>query len=134
MRKQPGQMRAHHPAAAHFFGWTIKIFFAKAQPGENLLRLGFELVAAEFIEAIVDVIVNFFGMNRGDVRVIIVPSLDDAAEFEEFRRDGGGEFDNRFVTGWRAFLRRRSRAKVSNRTLLTSEAGTEWTLPGLSGS
>ena len=40
LHQQPRQMRAHDPAAAHL-GGPIEIFFAKAEPGENLFRLGF---------------------------------------------------------------------------------------------
>ncbi len=44
--QQSGQVRAHHPAAAHFPGRPVEILIPKTQPRQNLLGLGFETVAA----------------------------------------------------------------------------------------
>ena len=52
-------MRAHDPAAAHFARGTVEILFAEAEAGQNLFRLGFELIAAEFVKPVVDVVVDF---------------------------------------------------------------------------
>ena len=43
-------------------------------------------------------------MQRLD-RMVGLPGLDDAAQLGEFRRDGRGQFDDRFVADRRAFLR-----------------------------
>src|SRR3954470_9873194 len=59
--QKAGQMRAHDPAAAHFAGRTIEIRFAKAKSRQNLLGLGFQPITAEFIEPIMNVVVNVFG-------------------------------------------------------------------------
>ena len=62
--QQPRQVRAHHPAAAHFAGGPVEIFFPEAKPGENLLGFGFETIAAQLIETIVHIIVNLLGVQR----------------------------------------------------------------------
>ena len=58
LRQQPRQVRAHHPAAAHLARGPVEILLAEAQPGEDLLGLGFEPVAAQFIEPVMHVVVD----------------------------------------------------------------------------
>ena len=48
LHKQPRQIRAHHPAAAHRLQRPVEIAFAKRQPVQNALRFGFELLAEKF--------------------------------------------------------------------------------------
>ena len=50
LREQTREVRAHDPAAAHFARGPVEILFAKAEAGEDLLGLGFELVAAVLSE------------------------------------------------------------------------------------
>ena len=57
--EQPGQVGAHDPAAAHFAGRPVEILFAETEAGEDLLGLGFQAIAAEFVEAVVDIVVDF---------------------------------------------------------------------------
>src|SRR5207253_3379616 len=63
LREQAPQMRAHDPAAAHLAGWAIKIFFAKTQAGEDLLGFGLEPITAQFVKAVVDIVVDVFMME-----------------------------------------------------------------------
>ena len=49
------------------------------------------------------VVVDFIRMQRLD-RMIRFPGLDDAAQFDEFRGDGRGQFDDRFIARRRGFL------------------------------
>ena len=102
--EQAGEVRAHDPAAAHLARRPVKILFAKAEAGEDLLGLGFEPVAAQLVEPVVDIVVDVFHVLRLD-GMVGVPGLDDAAELGEFRRDGRGQLDDGFVAGRRAFLR-----------------------------
>ena len=104
LREQPGEVRAHDPAAAHFLRRPVKILFAKAETREDLLRLGLDLIAIQFVEAIVDIVVNFLRVQRLDW-MIRLPGFDDAAESREFRRNGHRHLHHRLVTGGRAFLR-----------------------------
>src|SRR5262249_54952876 len=101
--QQAGEMGAHDPAAAHFAGWTVEVLFAEAEASENLFGFGFETIAAEFVEAIVDVVVDFFGMKGFD-GMIGFPGFEDAAEFDEIGRNGGSEFDDGFITDGSVFL------------------------------
>ena len=73
LHEQPREVRAHHPAAAQRPGLAIEIRFAKCQPVEDLLRLGFELPAAEFIEGSERVVVFIVILGLG--RLV---ALDDA--------------------------------------------------------
>ena len=59
LHEQPRQVRAHDPAAAHFARLAGRNPFRESQAGQNLLRLGFELIAAEFVETVVHVVVDF---------------------------------------------------------------------------
>ena len=104
LRQQARQMGAHDPAAAHFAGRAVEIFFAETQSGEDLFRFGFEPIAAEFVETIVDVVMDILGVQRFD-RMIGFPGFEDAAQFGELGRDGGGQFDDGFIADGRAFLR-----------------------------
>ena len=97
-------MRAHDPAAAHLAGGAVEVLLAEAQAGEDLLGLGFEAVAAQLVEAVVDVVMNVLGVQRLD-GMIGLPGLEDAAELRVFGRDGGGQFDDGFVGHRGAFLR-----------------------------
>ena len=63
LHEQARQMRAHHPAAAHLAGRTVEIGLAKTQAGEDFLRPGVELITAEFVEAVVGVVVEI-GFTR----------------------------------------------------------------------
>ncbi len=103
LHEQPGQMRAHDPAAAHLPRRPVEILFAKAQPGKDLLGLGFKLIAAEFVETVVDIVVNFFRVQRLD-GMVRFPGFDDPAEFRVFGRDRGGKFHDGFIPHGRAFL------------------------------
>jgi hypothetical protein len=58
LRQQTGQVRAHHPAAAHLARGPVGILFAEAEAGEDLLGLGFETIAAQFIEPVVHVVMD----------------------------------------------------------------------------
>ena len=102
--EQPGEMRAHHPSAAHLARGPLEIALAKSEAGENLLGLGVETVAAEFVEAVVDVIVNVLGMLRLD-RMVGFPGFENPSQLRELRRDGSGQFDHRLVAHRRALLR-----------------------------
>jgi len=104
LRQQASEMGAHDPAAAHFAGGTVEVLFAEAEAGEDLFGFGFETVAAEFVEAIVDVVVDFFGMKGFD-GMIGFPGFEDAAKFDEIGSDGGGEFNDGFIADGRVFLR-----------------------------
>ena len=104
LHEQPREVRAHHPAAAHFARGPLEVALAETQAGENLLGLRFEPVAAQLVEAVMHIVVNFLRMQRLD-RVIRFPRLDDAAQLHEIRRDGRGEFNHSFVAGHRGFLR-----------------------------
>ncbi len=42
LRQQPGQVRPHHPAAAHLARGPVEILVAEAEAGEDLAGLGFE--------------------------------------------------------------------------------------------
>ena len=84
--------------------WPVEIFFAKAEAGQDLFRLRFELIAAEFVETIVHIVVDFLDVIRRDVMVGI-PGHDDPAQLGEFRRDGRGQFEHGFIADRRAFLR-----------------------------
>ena len=53
LHEQPRQMRAHDPAAAHLSRRAVEIRFAKAEAAQDVLRLRFELIAAEFVETAV---------------------------------------------------------------------------------
>ena len=77
---------------------------AEAEAGEDLLGLGFEAVAAQLVEAVVDVVVDVLGVQRLD-GVVGVPGLDDAAELGVFGGDGGGQLEDGLVAGGGVFLR-----------------------------
>ena len=51
LHQQSGEIRAHHPSAAHRLGRPVEIPFSERQPAEDRLGARFELVAAEFVEA-----------------------------------------------------------------------------------
>ena len=97
-------MRAHDPAAAHFACGPVKVLFAEAQAGQDLLGFGFEPVAAQLIKPVVHIVMDFLGV-QGLGRMVEFPGLEDAAELEVFRRDGRGEFDDGLVGDGRVFLR-----------------------------
>src|ERR1043166_182013 len=105
LREQPREVRAHDPAAAHLARGPVEILFAKAEPGENLLRLGFEPVTAQFVEAIVNVVVNVLRMQRFD-GMILFPRLQNAPQLREFRRDRRRELNDRFVRDRTILLRK----------------------------
>ena len=135
LHEQPRQVRAHHPAAAHFARRAVKILFAKAEAGQNLLRLRFQLIAAQFMKAVVRVVVDFLHVIRCDVMVGI-PGQDEPAELDKFRRDGRGQFQHRFIAGRRAFLRQIAEHDVAFlhdlagvRLLLAEDDGKERGLP-----
>ena len=104
LRQQPGQVRPHHPAAAHLARGPVEILVAEAEPGEDLLGLGFETIAAQLVEPVVHVVMDLLRVQRLD-RVVRLPRLEDAAELRVFRRDGRGQFDDRLVRHRRVLLR-----------------------------
>ena len=104
LHEEAGEVGAHHPAAAEFAGGAVKVLFAETEAGEYLLGLGIELVAAEFVKAVVGVVMDFFRVSGVNV-VVGIPGQDEFAEAGEFGGDGGGEFEDGFVPGGRAFLR-----------------------------
>ena len=104
LHEQPRQVRAHDPAAAHLAGRPVEIPFAEAKAGKDLLGLGLQLVAAQLVEPVMDVVVDVLRV-QGLRRMVGVPGLDDAPQLREIRRDGRGQFDHRFVRHGRGFLR-----------------------------
>ena len=104
LRQQPGQVRPHHPAAAHLARGPVEILLAEAEAGEDLLGLGFEAIAAQLVEPVMHVVMDLLRVQRLD-RVVRLPRLEDAAELRVFRRDGRGQFDDRLVADRRVLLR-----------------------------
>ena len=102
-------MRAHDPAAAHFAGRPVEILFAKAEAGENLLRLRFELPAAVLIEDV----------ERGLIRLVVravarLVLFDQLLRLDQLGRGRHRELEDRFLTGGGGFLRE----KTDGRTFL----------------
>lgn len=62
-----------------------KCFFAKAETGENLFGLSLDLIAVQFVEAIIHVIVNFLRVQRFN-RMIRLPRLADAVKCQHRTR------------------------------------------------
>ena len=56
----------------------------QVQAGQNLLRFCFKLVAAQFIETVVNVVMNLLWVQRFR-GMIAIPGFDDPAQFGEFR-------------------------------------------------
>ena len=104
LRQQPGQVGAHHPAAAHLARGPVEILLAEAQAGEDLLGLGFEPIAAQLIEPVMHVVMDVLRV-QGLGRMVGFPGFEDAAQLGVFRRDGGGQFDDGFIADRGVFLR-----------------------------
>ncbi len=112
LREQAREMCPHDPAAAHFARGPVGIFFAKAEARKDLLGLGFEAVAPQFVEAIVDVVVDILRVQRFH-RMVGFPCFDDPAQLNVFRRDAGGEFNDRFISHRRIFLRQIAKGDIA---------------------
>ena len=110
LHQQAGQVRAHHPAAAHLAQGPMEILFAETQAGENLFGLRLQLVAAQLVVAGVDVIVesiSWCAAECSDSAALIF-----RLQVRDFRRDGHGQFQNRFLAGRRGFLRQMADADI----------------------
>ena len=103
MGQQPGQVRAHDPAAAHLARRALKIAGPEAQTGENLPRFGLQAVAAQLVKTVMNVIMDIFRVQCLD-RMIGLPGFEDTAQFGVLRRDGGGQLDDSFITCGRVLL------------------------------
>ena len=99
LHEQTPEISAHDPAAAEFFEWTIEIFFAKGESGQNLFGLRLKLMAAEFVETLVDIIVriDIVGMQG-------FPGLKLLLQFGHFWRNRSRKFEDGFLTCRGAFL------------------------------
>ena len=95
-------MGAHDPAAAHFAQGPMEILLAEAQAGQDLFGPGFELVAAQLIVAGVNVVMVINLMVRGGL--FRLGGLDFLLQLHDFRVDGDGQFQNRFIPGGGGFL------------------------------
>ena len=96
LHQQAREMGAHHPAAAKRLRRPIEIRFAKGEARENALGFGLELPAAMFVKS----------MQRFVVfRRIFRRRLQDSLRLRQFRRNGAGQLEHRFIAGRRMFLR-----------------------------
>ena len=108
LHEQPGQIRPHHPAAAHRLQRTIEIPFAKRQPVQDVLRFRFELISAQFVEPRLHLVEI--------VRLRVVPGLErlqPPLQLRDLRRDRRRQLQHRFLADRRRFLRQMTERRVA---------------------
>ena len=104
LRQQSGQVRPHHPAAAHLARGPVGILVAEAEAGEDLPGLGFETIAPQLVEPVMHVIMDLLRVRRL-YRVVGLPRFENAAQLRVFGRDAGRQFYDGFVCHRGIFLR-----------------------------
>ena len=94
-----GEVGAHDPAAGVFAGGLVEVVLLEAEAGEDLLGLGFELVAVEVGELV---------LGLGEIRMREVAGFlvlaHGAEDADHFRSDAHGDLDDRFIGGLAGFL------------------------------
>ncbi len=93
-------MGAHHPAAGKRARGLVEVGLLEAEAGEDLLGLGFELVAVEVVELV---------LGLGEVRMRVVSLglvfAHRAQDADHFRGDAHGDLDDRFIGRFARLLR-----------------------------